>query len=221
MQLRVAFAKRALGQCRRGPCPRPHPPQPQPHRAPDGAETQTQQGQSSEPSRDPALPQTLLLAEPCSPPVLLTPREGTAWFSRRFGEVTLGLEGPGLLRCPSAVAASVLRRRFFLLALLQALPGSNGKRALVLSARPRAVHPLGARESREQGHPAPIRAATHRCPQQGPAQLPHPFRAGWLSFAPGPEKIPGGSILGWGLFLCPLPQSFSSALRAPGCVAGP
>lgn len=183
MQLRVAFAKRALGHCRRGPCPRPHPPQPQPRRAPDGAETQTggwQQGQSSEPSRDPALPQTLHLAEPCSPLVLLTPREGTAWFSRRFGKVMLGLEGPGLLRCPSAVAAAVLHRRVFLLALLQALPGSNGKRALVLSARPRAVHPLGAGESGQQGHPAPIRAATHRCPQHGPAQGPSSFQ-GWVA----------------------------------------
>lgn len=81
--------------------------------------------------------------------------------------------------------------------------------------------PLGLGKARSRGTPHPSELPPTGVRSMAQRRVPHPFRAGWLSFAPGPEKIPGGSILGWGLLLFPTPRSFSSALRAPGCVAGP
>lgn len=96
-------------------------------------------------------------------------------------------------------------------------PGSNGKRALVPSARPLAVHPHGARESRERGHPAPIRAGTHRCPQQGPAQGPSSFQGWVVEFCSGTcEKPLGAPWLHPGLGAAPLPPTPELLLRAAG-----
>lgn len=103
-------------------------------------------------------------------------------------------------------------------------PGSNGNEPWCRQLGPLPCIPMGPGKEGSGGTPHPSELAPIGVRSRDQHRVPRPFRAGWLSFAPGPAKSPWGlhgSILGWGLLLYPLPPSFSSALRAPSCLAGP